>query len=194
MVVKNHRKSMYEFNLESVFLSKKVSFCRFSGGHANNLPHFNLFLAYIGVYYNGPKFKYQLLSVAGWFSYKIWTKNSKTPIVNLLKNIRPFQNYIFKIQWKIHFLNFKKIGQNSLKKKFRIEIWTFSFQICFGINYGLWEAVKLKIHVYAYYKGWTWDQLCIRRHPNKDLKWTELYLSPIQTRLEAFLASWPKPK
>ena len=72
-----------------------------------------------------PKFKYQLLSGAGLFSYKIWTKNSKTPIVNLLKNLRPFRNYISKIQWEIHILTFLNICQNSLKKKIRIEIWTF---------------------------------------------------------------------
>ena len=39
----------------------------------------------LGVYYNGLKFKYQLLSGTGQFSYKILTKNSKTPMVNLIK-------------------------------------------------------------------------------------------------------------
>ena len=54
------------------------------------------FLApWLGAYYNGPKFKYQPTSGTGWFSYKILTKNSKTPMVNLLKNLRPFRNYIF---------------------------------------------------------------------------------------------------
>ena len=52
-------------------------------------------------------------------------------MVNLLKNLRPFRNYIFKIQWEIHFFTFLNTDQNAPKKKFRIEIWTFSFQICF---------------------------------------------------------------
>ena len=56
----------------------------------------------IGAYYNGPKFKCQPTSGTGWFYYKIWTKNSKTPMVDLLKNPRPFQNNIFKIQWENH--------------------------------------------------------------------------------------------
>ena len=60
----------------------------------------------LGVYYNGPKFKCQPTSGIGWFSYKIWTKTSKTPIVNLFKNLRPFWNYILKIQWAIHFWTF----------------------------------------------------------------------------------------
>ena len=44
VVGKNHNKSMYEFNLESVFLpylKKKALVCRFSGGHAKNLPKSN---------------------------------------------------------------------------------------------------------------------------------------------------------
>ena len=36
-----------------------------------------------------------------------------------------------KIQWKIHFLTFLNTDRNAPKKKFRIEIWTFSFQNCF---------------------------------------------------------------
>ena len=58
----------------------------------NNLVDYNL---KVGAYYNGQKFKYQPTSCTEWFSYKIWTKNSKTPMVNLLKNLRPFRNYIF---------------------------------------------------------------------------------------------------
>ena len=104
----------------------------------------------IGVYYNWPKFKYQLLSGTGWFSYKIWTKNSKTPIVNLFKNLRPFQNYIFKIQWEIHFLTFFKYWPKLFKKKFQLKYGHSHFKSAFGINFGLREVVKLKIHVYAY--------------------------------------------
>ena len=108
----------------------------------------------IGAYYNWPKFKFQLLSGTGWFSYKIWTKNSKTPIVNLLHNLRPFRNYIFKIQWEIHFLTFLNIGQNSSKKKFWIEIWTFSFQIYFWNQFwtsGSGQTENMQIRVFAYF-------------------------------------------
>ena len=51
---------------------------------------FKQFNTKVGAYYNGQKFKYHLLSGTGWFSHKIWTQNSKTPIVNLLKNLRQF--------------------------------------------------------------------------------------------------------
>ena len=70
----------------------------------------------IGAYYNGPKFKCQPTSGTGWFSYKIWAKNSKTPIGNLLKNLTPFRNYIFKIHWEIHFFTFLNIDWNAQKK------------------------------------------------------------------------------
>ena len=43
-------------------------------------------------------------------------------------------------------------------------------------------------------KWWTQDQLSIGRHPRKDLKWTELGLGPIQTRLEGFLGFLVKTK
>ena len=125
----------------------------------------------VGVYYNGPKFKYQLLSGTGWFSYKIWT-NSKTPMVNLLKNLRPFQNYNFKIQWEIHFFTFLNIGRNSSKKKLEQEYGHSHFKSAFGINFRLREVVKRKIRKYAY--------LCIfhlttsrspKLIPKTDLKW-----------------------
>ena len=128
---------------------------------------------HVGVYYKWPKFKYQLLSGTGWFSYKIWTNNSKTPIVNLFKNVRPFQNYIFKIQWEIHFFTFfLNISQNSLKKNLELKYGHSHFKSAFGINFGLREVVKLKIHVYAY--------MCIfsltasqspKLIPKADVKW-----------------------
>ena len=70
----------------------------------------------IGAYYNGPKFKCQPTSGTGWFSYKIWTKNSKTPIVNLFKNLRPFWNYIFKYNWKSIFWLFQILTKTLQKK------------------------------------------------------------------------------
>ena len=45
----------------------------------------------------------------------------------------------------------------------------------------------LQLQIFPAYKGWTQNQLSIRRHPHKDLKWTKIFLGPIQTDLEAFL-------
>ena len=70
----------------------------------------------LGAYYNGPKFKCRPTSGTGWFSYKLWTNNSETPMVHLLKNLRPFWNYIFKIQWGIYFLTFSYTDRNAPKK------------------------------------------------------------------------------
>ena len=47
------------------------------------------------------------------------------------KNCPPHPNHFLKIQWEIHFFTFLNTDQNAPKRKFRIEIWTFSFQICF---------------------------------------------------------------
>ena len=38
--------------------------------------------------------------VQGDFPIKYGPKTLKTPMVNLLKNLRPFQNYFLKIQWE----------------------------------------------------------------------------------------------
>ena len=53
-----------------------------------------------------------------------------------------------------------------------------------GYHYNLFPA----------YKGWTQDQLCIGRHPHKDLKLTKLGLGPIQISLEAFFSFLAKTK
>ena len=42
----------------------------------------------------------------------------KTPMINILKNLRPFQKYIFKIQREIIFFTFSNTDQ-TLQKKFR---------------------------------------------------------------------------
>ena len=108
----------------------------------------------VGAYYNGPKFKYQLLSGTGWFSYKIWTKNSKTPMVNLLKNLRPFWNYNFKIQGEINFFTFLKYWSKLSTKFFWIWIGTFSFQICFRNQFwisGSGQTENAQILVFAYF-------------------------------------------
>ena len=108
----------------------------------------------LGAYYNGPKFKYQPTSGTGWFSYEMWTKNSKTPMVNLLKNLRPFWNYIIKIQWESHLLTFSNTDRNIPKKKFRIEIWIFWFEICFKNQFstsGSGETENTQIRVFVYF-------------------------------------------
>ena len=66
----------------------------------------------VGAYYNGPQFKCQHASGTGWLFYKIWTKTSKTPMVNLLKNLRPFLNYNFKYNGKSIFLLFFNYWSN----------------------------------------------------------------------------------
>ena len=83
----------------------------------------------VGANYNGTKFKYQLLSGTGWFSYKIWNKNSETPMVNLLKTLGHFEITSLKYNEKSIFWLFLNNDQNFLRIKISIEIWTFLFQI-----------------------------------------------------------------
>ena len=122
------------------------------------------------MYYNWPKFKYQLLSGTGWFSYKIWTKISKTPMVNLLKNLRPFQNYIFKIQWEIHFFTFLNIGRNSSKFFFKnrnMDILISNLLSESILDYGKWSNGKYtytRICVFSVWplpvvQNWFWKQI-----------------------------------
>ena len=54
-----------------------------------------------------------LYVVQGDFLIKYGPKTLKTHMVNLLKNVRPFQNYILKIQWKIHFFTFSNTDRNT---------------------------------------------------------------------------------
>ena len=105
----------------------------------------------VGVYYNGPKFKYQLLGGTGLLSYKIWTKNSKTTTVKLLKILRPFWNYNFNIEWEIHFLTFLKYGSKLFKKILEEKNGHFHFKSVFAINFWLREWVKRKIRKYLYF-------------------------------------------
>ena len=76
-------------------------------------------------------------------------------MVNLLKNLRAFWNYIFKIQWEIYFLTFLNTNRNAPKKKFRIEIWTFAFQICFKNQFstsGSGHTENTRVRVYVYFQ------------------------------------------
>ena len=62
----------------------------------------------------------------------------------------PWSNHILKIQWEIHFLTFKIVTE-MLQKKFRIEIWTFSFQICIKNQFltsGSGQTENTRIRVY----------------------------------------------
>ena len=66
----------------------------------------------------------------------------------------PRPNHHFKIQWEIHFLSFLNTDRNAPKKKFRIEIWTFSFQICFKNQFstsGRGQTENTRIRVYVYF-------------------------------------------
>ena len=74
-------------------------------------------------------------------------------MVNIIKNLRPFKNYNFKIQWEIHFLTFFNIDPNSSKKN-RIEIWILSFQICFRNQFwtlGSGQTENTQIRVFLYF-------------------------------------------
>ena len=64
----------------------------------------------------------------------------------------PWSNHIFKIQWEIHFLTCLNTDQNAPKIK-KIEIWTFSFQICFKNQFstsgsGPTENTRIRVYVY----------------------------------------------
>ena len=101
-----------------------------------------------------PKSKYQNFKSTQWFSHNIWTKNSKEPIGYLHNWPLPEQHHFLKIQWEIHFLTFLKYWTKRSKKKLRIEIWTFSFQICFKNQFstlgsGQTENIRIRIRASA---------------------------------------------
>ena len=99
-----------------------------------------------------PKSKHQNFKSNQWFSYKIWTKNSEEPIVHLHNWPLPEQHHFFKIQWEIQFLTFLMLSK-TLKKKFRTEIWKFSFQICFQNQFstsGSGQTENTQIPIFAY--------------------------------------------
>ena len=68
-------------------------------------------------------------------------------IKTLLKNLRPFQNYNFKIQWEIHFFTFLIIDQNALKKKFSFVIrYTFQSNLLLELILDLGKCPYQKTH------------------------------------------------
>ena len=74
-------------------------------------------------------------------------------MVNLLKNLRPFQNYIFKIQWEINFLAFLNIDQNTPKKIQNINYIELYQKAALKTSFGLQEVPELEnihFHFHAF--------------------------------------------
>ena len=61
-------------------------------------------------------------------------------------------------------------------------------------SFYLLVEMGLPLHLFPAYILWKLDQLFVKRHHHKDLKWTKLFLGPIQTCLEAFLGFLSKNK
>ena len=65
-----------------------------------------------------------------------------------------------------------KYWPKFFKKKFRIKVWTFSFQICFWNQFSTLEVVKRKIHKYAYLRIFSLTTSRSQKFiPKADLKW-----------------------
>ena len=88
-----------------------------------------------------------------------------------------FQSFFFLLQ-TLQLIDWISLGANSSEMHNKVGRWRW------GYHYNLFPA----------YKRWTQDQFSMGRHPLKDLKWTKLCLSPIQTSLEAFLGLLVKTK
>jgi hypothetical protein len=61
-----------------------------------------------------------------------------------------------KIQWEIHFLTFFKYWPKRSKKIFKIEIWTFSFQLGFQNQFstsGSGQTENMQLSVFAYFQS-----------------------------------------
>ena len=61
-------------------------------------------------------------------------------------------------------------------------------------SFYLLVEMGLPLHLFPAYMLWELDKLFIKRHHQKDLKWTKLCLGPLQTRLEAFVGFLGKTK
>ena len=67
----------------------------------------------------------------------------------------PLAEQDLKIQWEIHFLTFLNTDRNAPQKKFRIEMWTFSFQNCFKNQFstlGSGQTENSRIREYVYFQ------------------------------------------
>ena len=101
-----------------------------------------------------PKSNYQNFKSTQWFSYKIRTKKSLEPIVYLHNWPLPEQNSLFEYTMGNPFFDFFKYWQKGFNKKIRIEIWTFSFQICFLNQFstsGSGQTENTQLRVFAYF-------------------------------------------
>ena len=79
----------------------------------------------------------------GFFRKKFRQKLDPTPVKSLFENTIGNQ-----------FFYFLKYRPKRFKKKFRSEIWTFSFQICIGNRYstsGSGQTENMQIGVYVYF-------------------------------------------
>ena len=70
-----------------------------------------------------------------------------------------------KIQWEIHFLTYLNTDRNTPKKKFRIEIWTFSFQIYVKNQFstsgsGQTENARNRVYVYFQFDHFPKAKIC----------------------------------
>ena len=96
----------------------KNSFAHFWGGGGGPLKCYlgnnqwipwdriSLICLLLGVRDKRPKSKYQNFKSTRWFSYKIWTKNCREPLVYLYNWPLPEQHNFLKIRWEINFLTF----------------------------------------------------------------------------------------
>ena len=121
----------------------------------------------IGAYYNGPKFKYQ--HVQGDFPIKYEQKTLKHTWSFSSKTLGHFEITILKYDGK-SIIWFFYIGRNSSKKKIRLKIWTFSFQICFQNQFWTWKWSNrnTQMHIFGIFRLTT--SLSPKFIPKADLK------------------------
>ena len=99
--------------------------------------------AWKGAYYNGTTFKFQPASSTGGFFYKLWTKNSQTPMVNVLNNLRPFQITILKYNGKSILFTFSLLIKTlRLKIKNYVISYTFQSNLLLELNFDLGKCPK----------------------------------------------------
>ena len=117
------------------------------------------------------KVKYQNFKSTEGFSYKIWTKNSEEPIVYLHNWPLPRAKSLFENTMENPFFYFFKYWPKRSKNFFRIELWTFSFKICFQNQFltlgGQTENTQVRIFAYFQFDHFRKSKLI----PKADLKW-----------------------
>ena len=76
--------------------------------------------------------------------------------ISVKKETLPRSNHFLKIQWEINLLTFWNTDGTSSKKKFRIEICTFSFEICFWNQFltsGSGQTENTQIRIFTYFQS-----------------------------------------